>query len=60
MHNHTMVIYILYKFHEIPSIGYLIMAKDQKTDWWTETPYERTDGQRQIYIPPPWAGNKNM
>ena len=26
MHNHTMVIYIQYKFHEIPSAGYLVMA----------------------------------
>ena len=26
MHNHHMVIYIQYKFHEIPSIGYLVMA----------------------------------
>ena len=27
MHIHTMVIYIQYKFHEIPSIiGYLLMA----------------------------------
>ena len=26
-HNHTMVIYIQYKFHEIPGIGYLVMAE---------------------------------
>ena len=25
-HNQTMVIYIQYKFHEIPSIGYLVIA----------------------------------
>ena len=30
MHNHTMVIYIQFKFHEIPSIGYLVMAEDVK------------------------------
>ena len=24
MHNYTMVVYIQYKFHEIPSIGYLV------------------------------------
>ena len=26
-HNHTMVIYIQYMFHEIPFIGYLVMAE---------------------------------
>ena len=30
MHNHTMFIYIQYKFHEIPSIGNLVMAEDRK------------------------------
>ena len=30
VHNHTMVIYIQYKFHEIPSIGYKVMAEDGK------------------------------
>ena len=30
MHNHTIVIYIQYKFHEIQSIGYLVMAEDGK------------------------------
>ena len=30
MHNHTMVIYIQYKFHEIPSIDYLVTAEDEK------------------------------
>ena len=45
VHNHTMVIiYIQYKFHEIPSIGYLAMAEDGKTNG-------RTDGQYQTYIP---------
>ena len=28
--NHTMIIYIQYTFHEIPSIGNLEMAKDGK------------------------------
>ena len=31
MHNLTMVIYIQYKFHEILSIGYLVMAEDGKS-----------------------------
>ena len=26
VHNCTMVVYIQYKFHEIPSIGYLVMV----------------------------------
>ena len=30
MHNHTIVIYIQYKFPEIPSIGYLVMAEAGK------------------------------
>ena len=30
MHNHTMAIYIQYKLHEIPSIGYLVMTEDGK------------------------------
>ena len=30
MHNHTMVMYIQYKLHEIPSISYLSMAEDGK------------------------------
>ena len=30
MTNLTIAIYIHYKFHEIPSIGYLVMAKDGK------------------------------
>ena len=28
MHNHIMVIYIQYKFDEIPFIGYLVIAED--------------------------------
>ena len=30
VHNLTIVIYIQYKFHNIPSIGYLVMAEDGK------------------------------
>ena len=30
MHNLALVIYIQYKFQEIPSIGYLVMAEDGK------------------------------
>ena len=32
MHYLTMVIYIFSTFHDSPSIGYLVMAKDGKTD----------------------------
>ena len=32
VHNLILVIYIQYKFYEIPSIGYLFMAEDQMTD----------------------------
>ena len=46
LHNHTVVMYIQYKFHEMPSIGYLVMAEDGN----------QTDGQRQTYIPPPLGG----
>ena len=28
VHSHTMAIYIQYKFHEIPSIGYNFMTED--------------------------------
>ena len=38
MHNLTIVIYIHYKFHQLPSIGYLVMAEDGITDRWTERP----------------------
>ena len=31
MHNHIIVIYIQYKFHEIPSIAYKVMATDALT-----------------------------
>ena len=27
VHNHTMVVYIQYKLHETPSIGYLVMGE---------------------------------
>ena len=32
----TIVICIQYKFHEIPSIGYLTIAEDGKMDRWKE------------------------
>ena len=50
MHYHTMVKYIQYQFHEMPSFGYLIIAEDGNTDG-------RADGKRQTYIPPPLAGD---
>ena len=33
VHSLIMVIYIQYKFHEIPSIGNLVMAEDGKNYW---------------------------
>ena len=33
VYSHTMVIHIQYKFHEIPSIGYPVMAEDGKKHW---------------------------
>ena len=36
MYNLTMVIYIQYKLHEIPSIGYIVMAEVRKTDGKTD------------------------
>ena len=30
VHNPIMIIHIQYKFHEIPSIGYLVMAGDRQ------------------------------
>ena len=46
MHNLIMAIYIQYKFHEIPSIPYLVMAEDGKSD-----------GQRQTISLRLWLGN---
>ena len=49
-HNHTMVIYTQHKFHEIPSIGYLVMVEEGKTDGrkqWTEG---RTDNTKHIFL----------
>ena len=42
VHRRTIVIYILYNFEEITSIGYLVIAEDR---------------QCQTYIPPPLAGD---
>ena len=36
LHNLTIAIYIQYKFHEVSSIGYLVMAEDRKSDGRTE------------------------
>ena len=36
VHNIIIVIYIQYKFHELPFIGYLVMTKDGKTHGWME------------------------
>ena len=46
-HNLIMAIYIQYKFHEIPSIGYLVKAEEGKTDG-------RTDGRT---LPNIWGNN---
>ena len=43
IHNLTMVIYI--QFHELPSIGYLVMAEDGKIDRWRNRKDTRTEGQ---------------
>ena len=51
VHNHSIVIYIQYTFHEIPFIGYLVMADDKNTNG--NTRWKKTDGQRKINIPPP-------
>ena len=60
VHNQTVIIYSKYKFYEIPSIGYLVMAEDGRTDelkgGQTETLDRTTDGQRQTYITPPSVG----
>ena len=51
VHYQTMVInvYIQYKFDEIPSIGYLVVAED-----------ERTGRQRQTHISRPLAGDSTQ
>ena len=52
VHQHTMVIYIQYKFHEIAFIGYVDMAEDGKTDERKDGRKDRRmDRQRQTYIP---------
>ena len=53
MHNLTMAIYIQYIFHEIPSVGYLVMAEEGKADG-------MTDRQHQTNIPPPSVGDNNL
>ena len=46
-----------YKFHEIPLIGYVVMAEDGNTDGCKDIQKDRwMNGQRQINIPPSLAG----
>ena len=53
-HHLTMVIYTQYKFHALPSIGYLVMAEDGKpTVGWRNG----MDRQRQTNIPPSVVDN---
>lgn len=50
--------YIISKFDELVSPVVIIHCKDSAPDGRAEG---RTDaGQRQHYIPPPWAGNTNI
>ena len=52
-----MAIYIQYKFHEIPSVGYLVMAEVRK---WDGRKDRWKDGQRQPNFPPPLAGDNKQ
>ena len=52
VHNHTIVIYIQYKFHEIPFIGYLDMAEDGNTEIWKDG---QTDNAKPISLPLQWG-----
>ena len=56
VHQCVIVIYIYFKFQEIPSNGYLLMAPDERKDGKTD---ERTDGRtwRKQY-PSPFGGRK--
>ena len=60
VHNPKLVIYIQYKFHGIPSIGYLLMAEDGKSEWWRNQKDGQTDRQRQTNIPPPSVGDNKV
>ena len=51
VHSIIIVIYIQYKFHEFPFIGYLVMAEDGKTHGWME----KLEGL--INTHPPLAGD---
>ena len=42
VHHHTIVLYIQYKFDEIPCIGYLVMAEDE--NWMEERADRWKDG----------------
>ena len=55
VHQRIEVIYILIKFHQIPLIGYLVMApdgRDKQKDEWMD--------MEKNYIPPPSAGDKKI
>ena len=52
VHQRIVVIYIHIKFHQIPLIGYLVMAPDRHDEW--------TEGHEENYIPPPPAGDNNV
>ena len=48
MHHIVIVIHILYRFHEIPFSGYLVMAPDRRTD-------RRTDMDKAISLRLRWG-----
>ena len=56
VHNHNMVLYIQYTFHEIPFIGYLVMADHENTSGNTGWKDGRTTPN--LY-PSPLAGDNN-
>ena len=44
VHNQTVIIYSKYKFYEIPSIGYIVMAEDGRTEGRTDGNTGQNDG----------------
>ena len=53
LHHLTMVLYIQYKFDEILSIGYQVMAEDGKSDGWaTPNLYPSAFGIIKATFPP--------
>ena len=59
MHNHIMVIYIHYEFHELLSLGYLVMTEDRKSDGQTERWTNRRDNAKPISLHL-WGGVTNI